>query len=154
MSDKLNFRHKDVDDEETKEKYRNDPFASVTLLGEVISSLQGAISRFEDGNLSLFSEICLSKDTWDCINYARLWPETHYPEVDSLMQDALSHIADAHYMTDGAFCWGPGEDNKVYKHAFPKIAADMKFAIDLLKQALDLIDDYINKNLGDEKEGK
>ena len=147
----FDFRHKDVNDEETKEKHRNDPFASVVLLGEVISAIANTAQRFRRGEVVLFSEVCLSKDMWDCINFARLWPETHYQEVDCMLQDALAHVADAHFMIEGAWAWG-NEDNQVYANTFPKIERDLQFAIDYLQEALELIDKYIYDNFGGDDE--
>ena len=145
---KVDFRHEEVNNEETKEAHRNDPFASVALLGQVASALVSLADRFKDGNLSLFSEVCESKDIWDCTNYARLWPEEHHAKVDELLQDALSHISDAHFMIEGVYAMGPGEEGKRYRTVFPKVTQEVKYALDLVKEAIGLLDLYIDDNIG------
>jgi len=146
-NDKLDFRHENVDNEETKELHRNNPFACMELLVEVAAALLSIANRFKEGNVSLFSEVCESKDLWDACNYARLWPEEHYDKVDHLLQDALSHISDAHFMIEGVYVWG--DDGTRYKRAFPNIVNEIRFALSLVKEAIELMDDFIDKNLGE-----
>jgi hypothetical protein len=151
VSDKVDFRHNDVKDEKTKEEHRNDPFASVALLTKVAAALAAFAERFKDGNLSLFSEVCESKDIWDATNYARLWPEAHHDKINHLLQDALAHISDAHYMVEGVYCLGPGEEGKRYKTVFPNVVKDIQFALSLVREALELLHDYINDLLEENK---
>jgi len=146
------FRHEEVKDEETKEAHRNDPLASLSLLVKAAAALLEMANRFAEGNLSLFSEVCLSKDLWDCVNYSRLWPESHHDRIDYLLQDVLAHISDAHYMIEGVYAMGPGEENTRYKNAFPKIANEIRFALELVREAIGLMDQYIDDNLGDKNE--
>lgn len=140
----FDFRHNDVNDEETKEEHRNDPFASLSLLTEIAEALNEAIARFKEGNLSLFSEVCLSKDLWDAINYARLWPEAHHDKINHLLHDALSRVSDAHFMIEGVYCSDPEDMEKRYKNAFRNINVNMRGALGLINEARDLLHDYIN----------
>lgn len=145
----FDFKYEDVKDEETKEEHRNDPLASLVLLADVASALLKIAGRFAEGNVALFSEVCESKDIWDCVNYARLWPEANHVKIDHLLQDALAHISDAHFMIEGVWCYGPGEDGRRYRTVFPKIANEIRLALDLIIEAIDLMNEYINDNLGD-----
>jgi hypothetical protein len=148
LKDDWKFNYNDVKDEETKEQNREDPFASLELLLHVASSLIGIAKRFSNGNLSLFSEVCESLDLWNATNYARLWPERHHSKIDQILQDALAHISDTHFMIEGVYCLGPGEEQKRYKNAFPKIVQEVRYAIKLVKEAIELLDIYIEENLG------
>lgn len=139
------FNYDDYKDEELKEKYRNDPIASVELLHNAGWALYALTKRFDSGSVTLFSEVCFSKDMWDAVNYARLWPESFHQEADALLQDALGNISTAHYMIEGVFCLG----DKVKPHiAYVSIINEVREALSYIKKAIILIDNYINDVLG------
>ena len=150
-NDKLKFRHEHVDNEETKELHRNNPFACLELLTEISAALLAIANRFSEGNVSLFSEVCESLDLWNATNYARLWPEKYHEEIDHLLQDALNRLGDVHFMIESVYYWGPGDDFIRYKRTFPKIANEIRFALDMIKEAIALVDAFIDENLGDKK---
>jgi hypothetical protein len=132
-----------MEDEKTKEELRNSPFASLELVYQVVWSLARIIDSIEDGAMVMISLICDTKDAWDATNFARLWPEREHPKIDTRLQDALAHIADAHYMI---------EDTYVRKGHLTQSAShysvnDLKHAVNILDEVYIAIDHYINDKM-------
>lgn len=138
------FIYEDYMDEELKEKYRNDPIATMELLNEIGWALYYMSKRFDSGSVVLFSEVCFSKEMWDATNYARMWPESFCPEVDTLLQNALGHISTAHTMIEHVHVVGA----KKYNRAYLSIITETREALSYLKRAIILIDTYIADTLG------
>ena len=75
--------------EEEKERYRNDPLATADLLFQIGWTLVDLAEEFEMCCVSLFSAVCLSKEMWDAVNYARLWPESNHEKINEILSEAL-----------------------------------------------------------------
>lgn len=140
-------------DEEKKEKYRQDPIKTSELLYQIIKSLDALLDNIETGIVSMFSAVCLTKDMWDATNYARLWPEQEHDIIDHLLQDALAHIAETHYMLESMWAW-----DSMGKSAFRSVTNELKYALLALRKALLEVEVYIytqttggKKQDGDEK---
>lgn len=138
------FIYKDYEDEETKERYRNDPVVTLELLTEVGWALYYLSKRFDSGSVVLFSEVCFSKEMWDALNYARLWPESFYPEVNELLEDALGNVSTAHAMIEEVYAVGAKKINRAYL----SIIIEVREALAHIKKAIILVDNYVTENLG------
>jgi hypothetical protein len=130
--EEFKFNYEDMKDDETKERYRNDPIATSELLYNIGWALHAMNKRFDSGSVVLFSEVCFSKDMWGAVNYARLWPEANYAEVDSLLETSLGHLGDVH----------------VKPHiAYTSITKTCREALALIKEAIILTDRYVDETL-------
>ncbi len=138
------FMYEDYEDEETKERYRNDPVVTLELLNEVGWALYYLSKRFDSGSVVLFSEVCFSKEMWDALNYARLWPESFYPEVNELLEDALGNVSTAHAMIEEVYAVGVKKINRAYL----SIIIEVREALANIKKAIILVDNYVADNLG------
>ncbi len=148
MKEDFKFNYKDMNHSNTIEEYRNSPILTAELLYNTGWALHALNKRFDSGSVVLFSEVCLSKDLWDSVNYARLWPETNHPEADHLLQEALGNLGEAHCMIDGlhyrAACNIPTKVNIAYVNIINEVRA----ALAHIKEAVMLIDNYIDDTLG------
>jgi hypothetical protein len=142
------FKFNYLNYEETKEEYRNSPILTAELLYNVGWALHALNKRFDSGSVVLFSEVCLSKDMWDAVNYARLWPETNHPEADHLLQEALGNLGDAHYMIDELHHRAAGNIPTKTSTAYVSVINEVREALAHIKEAIVLIDNYIDTVLG------
>ena len=148
MKEDFKFDYSRMDHNNTMEKYRNSPILTSELLYNIGWALHALNKRFDSGSVVLFSEVCFSKDMWDAVNYARLWPESNYPEVDAILQDALGHAAEAHYMIDHVYHTTQAGDPPKFHVAYRSITFEVREALTFIKKAIILIDEYINNTLG------
>lgn len=143
------FNHEEMNNNETVEEYRNNPILTSELLYNVGWALHALNKRFDSGSVVLFSEVCFSKDMWDAVNYARLWPESNYPDVDAILQNALSHIAEAHYMIDHVYHNATAADiQAAMPRAYRSITTEVREGLVFIREAIMLIDNYIDDTLG------
>ena len=150
--EEFKFNYEDMKDDETKERYRNDPIATSELLYNIGWALHAMNKRFDSGSVVLFSEVCFSKDMWGAVNYARLWPETNYAEVDSLLETSLGHLGDVHSMIGSLYT----QTKFIVKPhiAYASITKTCREALALIKEAIILTDRYVNEALGDKHENE
>ncbi len=134
-------------DEAQKELNRNDPVATADVLYGVIDTIKELQATIADGGVSWFSALCLSKDMWDAVNYSRLWSEKNHPHVDALLCDALSHVAEVHYMIESMWVW----DN-YSQPAMRSITQENGYATSFVTKALVEVEQYIN-TIGDTNGG-
>ena len=145
------FNYEEMCSNDTMEEYRNSPILTSELLYNTGWALHALNKRFDAGSVVLFSELCFSKDMWNAVNYARLWPEAHYPEVDAILQDALGHLGDAHYMIDHVYhSTLDGVPKKVHR-AYNSITIEVRAGLVFIREAIMLIDNYIDDALGGKK---
>ena len=131
--------------EEEKEKYRNDPIATSELLFHIGWALVDLAEQFEARCVSLFSAVCFSKEMWDAVNFARLWPESNHAKINEVLSDALGHLGDTHFMIESVYAWGERVQTDT---TFRNIEMDIKKALTLIRKAILLTDDYINDSMG------
>jgi hypothetical protein len=128
-----------MQDEEQKELDRNDPVATAFLLYDVLTNVRDLQVNISEGGVSWFSALCMSKDMWDAVNYARLWSEKNHPLADALLNDALSHLAEVHYMIESMWVW----DN-FSKTAMRSVTQENTYATSFITKALIEVEHYIN----------
>jgi hypothetical protein len=145
------FNHEDMNHSDTM-RYRNNPILTSELLYNIGWALHALNQRFDSGSVVLFSEVCFSKDMWDATNYARLWPEAHYPEVDAILQDALGHLGEAHYMIDHVYHNAVDVTPKTMPRAYQSITVEVRAALTFIREAIMLIDNYVDDTLGGKHE--
>ena len=135
-------------DNELKDECRNDPIASLERLYKCGRKIILLVDQVEDGSYSMLSLICDTKDMWDAVNFARLWPEAQHAPINELIETSLGHLAEVHWMVEGAF--------EIKGYIPPNTAAvirqEMMHALDLIKRAIDEIEQYVNQQLDDEGE--
>ena len=151
---KEDFKFNYLNYEETKEEYRNSPILTAELLYNIGWALYALTKRFDSGSVVLFSETCASKDMWDAVNYARLWPESNHPEADHILQEALGHLGDAHYMIEEVYFRTTEGASIKTTTAYVSIINEVRFAMSLIKKAVILIDQYIGSALGGKQRGE
>jgi hypothetical protein len=134
-------------DDESKAKLRNDPLSTADLIYSIMNTLGPLFNNMVDGTVSWFSAVCLTKDMWDATNFARLWPEANHQRIDVILQDALSHIAEAHYMIESMWAW-----DRFTETAMTNVAREISEGITFLKRAL-LETEYYLYTLQGEKDG-
>lgn len=127
-------------DEETKTKLKNDPLSTADMLYNVINTLEPLLDNMEGGTVSWFSAVCLTKDMWDATNYARLWTEASHDAIDEIMQEALSHIAETHYMVESMWAW-----DKFTETAYRSVKTELSYSIAELRKALLEVEYYLYK---------
>ena len=125
-------------DEELKNKYRNDPIAANELLYNIGWTLVPLYEQFASGNVVMFSAMCLAKEMWDATNFARLWSESNHEEVDTYLQEALGHLADAFFMVESMWAW---EKTTITAHA--SVSNSLKLGLNRIRKAIVTIDWYI-----------
>jgi hypothetical protein len=86
----------------------------------------------------MFSAVCLTKDMWDATNYARLWSEKEQESIDSMLQDALGHIAETHFMLESMWAW-----NIIKAPGFRSVITEVRYALISLRKALLEVELYI-----------
>jgi hypothetical protein len=136
-----------MQDDEQKELNRNDPLATAEMVYNVLWTLVPLHEHLVQGTTVWFSMLCLSKDMWDATNYARLWTEGNHEEIDSLLQEALGHVAEMHYMIESMWAW-----DKFTLIAIKNVATEVEYAIAKLQEALVATEFYIY-DLGDRTNG-
>jgi hypothetical protein len=130
------FNHEEMNNNETVEEYRNNPILTSELLYNVGWALHALNKRFDSGSVVLFSEVCL-------------WPESNYPDVDAILQNALSHIAEAHYMIDHVYHNATAADiQAAMPRAYRSITTEVREGLVFIREAIMLIDNYIDDTLG------
>lgn len=134
-------------DDEQKALNRNDPLATAEMVYNVLWTLVPLHEHIVEGTTVWFSMLCLSKDMWDATNYARLWSEGNHMEIDAMLQDSLSHIAEVHYMIESMWAW-----DKFTLIAMKNVATEVELAITKLQEALVAIEYYIY-NIGEKPNG-
>jgi hypothetical protein len=82
---------------------------------------------------------------WGAVNYARLWPEANYAEVDSLLETSLGHLGDVHAMIS-SLCAGTKFTVKPHI-AYTSITKTCREALALIKEAIILTDRYVDETL-------
>lgn len=142
------FNHEEMNHNKTMEKYKNSPILTSELLYNIGWTLNSLKNRFGSGDIVLFSEVCFSKDMWDAVNYARLWPEVNHPEADHILQEVLGHLGDAHYMIDSLYQRVVDETPTKTQTAYRSITTEVRAALALIRKAIVLIDNYIDGALG------
>lgn len=130
-------------DDDQKALNRNDPLATAEMVYNVLWTLVPLHEHIVEGTTVWFSMLCLSKDMWDATNYARLWSEGNHTEIDTILQEALSHVAEVHYMIESMWAW-----DKFTLTAMKNVASETELAIVKLREALVATEFYIY-NLGD-----
>lgn len=138
-----------TEDNNLKEKYRCDPLMCNLLVHDIMMSTQAFAELLEEGHVVIFSAVCLSKDIWDATNFARLWSETNSEEIDTYLQNALSNLADAHYMLESMWGW-----DKMTPTALASVAGSLRVGLGDLGEANVALNWYIYQlqegNDGDE----
>ena len=148
MKEDFKFNYEDMSHSDTIEEYRNSPILTTELLYNIGWGLHALNRRFDSGSVVLFSEVCFSKDMWDAVNYARLWPETNHPEADHLLQEALGNLGDAHYMIDELHHRAASNIQTKTSTAYVNVINEVRAALVHIKEAVMLIDNYIDEALG------
>ncbi len=153
MKEDFKFDYSRMNHSVTMEEYRNSPILTSELLYNTGWALHALNKRFDSGSVVLFSEVCLSKDLWDSINYARMWPESNYPTVDAILQDALGHVGEAHYMIDHVYhSTLDGVPKKIHR-AYNSITVEVRAGLVFIREAIMLIDTCIDDALGGKQDG-
>jgi hypothetical protein len=135
-------------DDELKGKNRNSPLATADMIYHVIYTLTELQEQLSYGMLSWFSAMCVSKDMWDATNFARLWTEAEHQPIDIMLQDALSHVAETHYMIDSAHAW-----DKFTPYVMRNLSQELEAALYYLRNALVEVEFYLT-NMGEgDKDG-
>lgn len=138
-----------MNDDELKDDCRNDPIASLERLYKCGRKIVLLMDSVEDGSYSMLSLICDVKDMWDAVNFARLWPEAQHAPIDELLETALSHLAEVHFMVEGAFelkGYIPNGTARLVRN-------EMLFALELIKGSIEEIEQYVHDTL-DDNEGE
>jgi len=138
ISEEWKWNPKLMLDDDTKAELRNSPLATAEMIHNVILTLIPLQINLGDGTMSWFSALCLTKDMWDATNYARLWPEANHQATDSLLQDAMSHIAEAHYMVESMFAW-----DKFTIPALTNVSNELLTGIGFLRKAYVEVEIYL-----------
>jgi hypothetical protein len=125
-------------DDETKAKLKNDPLATADMIFNVINALEPLLDNMVEGTVSWFSAVCLTKDMWDATNYSRLWTEASHSKVDHILQEALGHIAETHYMIESMWAW-----DKFTEAAYRSVKTELSYGVTTLRKALLEVEYYL-----------
>lgn len=132
-------------DDKLKRENSNSPIATAEMLYNVLWTLVPLHDNLTDGMMSWFSALCLTKDMWDATNFARLWPEYNHQLIDGMLQDAMSHIAEVHYMLESMWAW-----DKFTEQAIRSVTVELEYSISALQKALMEVEYYIYTLTGEQ----
>lgn len=129
-----------MEDEKTKDELRNNPFASLELVYQIVWRVAEIIGQIATGGYSMLSLICDTKDMWDATNFARLWPESNHEYIDTRLQDAMAHLAEAYWVIEGSFEWRGHLTESATRYSLH----DLKIAVNMLGEAYEALNAYIS----------